>query len=144
MAGSVNSGLRWALLALALAGCASEDPSSERPAGDVMRAVHGEGEGPLSASSGDGAVSITPPKARDWSGSFGYLLLCKTGGGQEGDIVLERVRPEYQVQPRDVEFNVRTVTAEQVRTGGRFRPFYTHGDGRLFGQRPVTTGPKAR
>lgn len=110
------------MLALVLVACFSATEERPTGSGSFTRVVHAEEDGPLSASSGAGALSIAAPRDAPWSGSFGFMLLCRTAGF-DGEIELQGVRPEFGVEPATEAFAVREVSAAQYASDERFSPF---------------------
>ena len=105
---------------LAAAGCSGT--------GDDGRRHHLDGQGPLSATSGDGGNSITAPAEVPWYGSFGAFTLCSSDPGAE--IELERVTYQAEIEPLDVQIRLRTVKADEIVMEGEeivseYLPFYT-------------------
>lgn len=102
-----------------LAGC------SGNPTG---REHHFDGEGPLSASSGEGGFAAEAVESGTRYFSFGAHLLCVHENGAE--IALQRVTYQAKVEPLEVEFWLRTVNGDEVVMDGDevaspYVPFYS-------------------
>lgn len=101
-------GVAGAAALLLVAACSASPAAETGP-----RTVHIEGEGPLSASIGDGGSSLDAPAARTWTGTFGGFVLCRHEPGTA--IVVQRVRYRADVRPQRVVPIVRTTTPQELR-----------------------------
>lgn len=75
--------------------------------------MHGDGEGPLSASIGVGGNSIRAPEASTWTGTFGGYVLCGRESGTS--IEVQRIRYTASIEPVEVVPTVRTTSPDSLR-----------------------------
>lgn len=104
------------------------------------RRVHVDGEGPLSATSGEGGNSIDAPPVGEWTATYGSFGLCRWTPGPP--ITIERVRIKAPLPPRSVEFLTRTFDPQVLaglsdRRRADYLGFYT-----ATGRPPDFSGPK--